>query len=147
DEDILNIKLQAALKAAAETDAALKGKGVLSSTMDNKSISEGVVELTVDEQMKRARAIENINASSFVQQDFKSTRVWGKSKYEAPTDTNRNGVDIDTSDLKLSIKVDDSWKNDPEKLVHPHLFENLEEKTEKWKEKLTLMRNSSVDVQ
>lgn len=41
--------------------------------------------LTVDEQMKRAQMIEDINSSSFVQQDFKSTRVFGKKNYEVIT--------------------------------------------------------------
>ncbi|GIY61163.1 hypothetical protein CEXT_22142 [Caerostris extrusa] len=138
-EGILSGKLQ----AAANSDNLKKEKDVFK---DNKSVSESLVELAVDDQ-KRVKAIEDINASSFVQQDFKSTRVWGKNKYEAPADSTQNGADTNSSDGKVHVKMDDSWKNDPEKLVHPQLLEGCQEKIEKWKETLARLRRIQVDMQ
>ena len=67
----------------ANADALLREKGLLSETSkDSKPLTEELVELTIEQQLKRAQAIEEINAPSFVQQDFKSTKVWGKMKHE-----------------------------------------------------------------
>lgn len=67
----------------ANADALLREKGLLSdASKDAKPLSEELVELTIEQQVKRAQAIEEINSSSFIQQDFKSTKVWGKIKHE-----------------------------------------------------------------
>lgn len=60
----------------ADADALLKERGLIPGS------TAAAAELSIDEQMRRVQTIDNINSSSFVQQDFKSTRVWGKSKYE-----------------------------------------------------------------
>ncbi|KFM75701.1 Serine/Arginine-related protein 53, partial [Stegodyphus mimosarum] len=110
----------------------------------DKPVSEAIVELTIDQQVKRAQAIEDINASSFVQQDFKSSRSWGKTKHEVPSDGSNN-VELEASVVQTSVTVDDSWKNNPEKLVHPQLSINLDKKKEQWKEKLASMRKQLLD--
>lgn len=66
----------------ANADALLREKGLLTETSKDKPFSEELVELTIEQQLKRAQAIDDINAPSFVQQDFKSTKVWGKIKHE-----------------------------------------------------------------
>lgn len=37
------------------------------------------------------------------------------ANFQAPSETNSNGIECEI----LSVKVDDSWKHNPELLVHP----------------------------
>lgn len=124
----------------------LREKGLLSEmSKDVKPITEELVELTIEQQLKRAQAIEEINSSSFVQQDFKSTKIWGKVKHEPPSEVNSNGIESEISGIKSSVKLDDSWKNNIELLIHPKLSEDLDKRNEKWRERLIVLREKFLN--
>lgn len=132
------------MKAAANADAELREKGLLSEAAREKKSPEKPDEVSVADQIKRAQIIDEINSSEFVQKEFISSSQWGENKTEVnPSSTSVNAVVTVPSDV--NFKVDDSWKTNPEILAHPKLFEDPEAKMKKWVTKLAAIRQKKLN--
>lgn len=134
------------MKAAANADAELREKGLLSETFQEKKSPEKPEEASVSivDQIKRAQIIDEINSSEFVQKEFISSSQWGKNKTEVNSSSTSVNVVV-TVPGDVNFKVDDSWKANPEKLAHPNLFDDPEVKMKKWVTKLAAIRQKKLN--
>lgn len=170
EEEVLKLKLQQALKAAANADAELREKGLLQNTITTTISTATTTTITnnqnqksniasVADQIKRVHAIEEINSPNFTQHSFVSGHSTTKSE---KSDNNGDihtaamfglsvyhplSTEIPVSNTGMNKSMRDVWKNDPEKLAHENLFEDLEVKTERWKKKLIALRRKKINTE
>lgn len=147
--DILKQKVQQAIKAAANASAELREKGLLSDVTP--------LTTSISDQLKRSQAIDDINAQSFVQQEFISSRqtnktITPKSEDTFDKDSHMSAIfglaapklGLNANSADASIKKLESWKENPEMLVHESLFVDQTGKQERWLKKLFMMRKKQI---
>lgn len=87
--------------------------------------------LSINEQMKRANDIQDINCSkNFEIKDFLSAQTISNQMKTMAT--------LSLSEIPLPPSL--NWKENPEIVLHPNLFESQEVKTERWIRKLMALR-------
>jgi len=132
-----------ALKAAAEADAQLREKGVLTSR--NRPTKEKTSEpLSFQEQINRSDAINQINAPGFAPQDF----ISNADKLQTNDPSGSSATDLFSYDNQQANKS--SITATMEKLVqcelaHENLFANKELRQEKWVRRLYTMRQKRLN--
>lgn len=136
------LRMQLALKAAAATDERLRKDGLIPGNVGRSMLS-------VEEQAKRAQAIADIDGEAFVQQNFLSNRA---EKTVSPTrESNSLATHENAMFSNLPIKVEDAQKKkkiqytDPETMMAKALYENQEDKMDRWIKKLSAMRRKKLE--
>lgn len=153
-EEQLKIKMQLALKAAAEADAQLREKGILPAGNETKEKAVTAAPLlTVQEQISRAQAIDVINAPEFQPQEFKSKKSLpkGSSLVNSPADDHSTAIFGSNMESKV---IEDRIVTKPnvildrlvrDQLVHENLFADATAKQERWVKKLYSMRQRRLN--
>lgn len=134
-------KLQMAIMAAAAADETLKSRGHLATNVGRKCES-------FEDQQKRANVIEEIDSGGFTQATFRSTRTEIPMPKGSATDASHAGAMFGGSTLVIanSKQLENisqkaySLAVDQDSFMHPYLFVSCEEKMDRWKKKLTEMR-------
>lgn len=135
------------MQAAAIASAELREKGLLSKGSPGGTNTPP----TVQEQMERAKMIEDINAPSFSQQAFVSKRKDEKKDGSAASkEMDPHSAAIFGSLESLVAASKDvvplcNWREKPELLVHENLMENAEAKLDRWKKKLAAERRKRIN--
>lgn len=127
-------RIQAALKAAAYSDDALK-------------LNRKAEEVSVGDQIKRAAAIEEIDSAGFVQSEFKSNRAEIPLPKENQMDVAHSKAMFANSKavpsiLRTSKRIFDP--NDPLNLISPNLAVTVADKMDRWKNKLQSLREKQL---
>ncbi|CAN7941253.1 unnamed protein product [Ixodes hexagonus] len=145
DADRLKLKIQQVMKAAANANAELSKKGLLPK---GSSGSQASTPPTMQEQLERARMIEDINAPSFSQQAFVSRA--GKKDGGTVKEVDNHAAAIFGS-LETLVAANKevvplcNWRENPELLVHENLMESSEAKLERWRKKLAADRRKRLN--
>lgn len=89
--------------------------------MDKKDVNQHDVMAAISDQIKRARAISDIDSESFTPQSFKSTKI-----HEAVVNSSGMGTEdkfeFGTSIERKTTQDEDLQKLAREGLIHPQLF-------------------------
>jgi len=96
----------------------ISDKQSIQSTNDIKTES-----LSFDDQLKRANEIQDIKSSDFEPKNFISAKTLAT---------------LSLTEIPLPSSLD--WRENPELVLHPNLFESNEAKMERWLRKLTALR-------
>uniref|UniRef100_A0A2R5LE72 Putative transcriptional coactivator caper rrm superfamily protein n=1 Tax=Ornithodoros turicata TaxID=34597 RepID=A0A2R5LE72_9ACAR len=144
DSDRLKMKIQQVIKAAANANAELREKGLLSEDAARAKLAAP----SVSEQIERAKIIDEINAPSFSQQAFVSRRKDEKKDSNKEVDEHTAAIFGSFESLVSATKEVVplcNWREKPELLVHENLLESQEIKIERWCKKLAAERRKRVN--
>merc|ERR1712098_1021791 len=98
--------------------------------------------MSIAENLKRARAITDIESESFVQQDFKSTRDVGN--IPIPSDNPNGEFEFGTSVEVKSKAEDDLEKLAKEGLINPLLFGDQEAREQRYLQHMWTIRQRAL---
>lgn len=144
DADRLKLKIQQVMKAAANANAELSKKGLLPKGSSNQTSTPP----TMQEQLERARMIEDINAPSFSQQVFVS-RAGKKDGGSLKEVDNHTAAIFGSLETLVAANKEVvplcNWREKPELLVHDNLMESSEAKLERWRKKLAAERRKRIN--
>lgn len=144
DADRLKLKIQQVMKAAANASAELSKKGLLPKGSSNQTSTPP----TMQEQLERARMIEDINAPSFSQQVFVS-RAGKKDGGSLKEVDNHTAAIFGSLETLVAANKEVvplcNWREKPELLVHDNLMESSEAKLERWRKKLAAERRKRIN--
>ncbi|KAM7302120.1 hypothetical protein ISCGN_017637 [Ixodes scapularis] len=144
DADRLKLKIQQVMKAAANANAELSKKGLLPKGASNQTSTPP----TMQEQLERARMIEDINAPSFSQQVFVS-RAGKKDGGSLKEVDNHTAAIFGSLETLVAANKEVvplcNWREKPELLVHDNLMESSEAKLERWRKKLAAERRKRIN--
>lgn len=161
-EEQLKLKMQLALKAAADADAALREQGILLGKgkawnyeeEEEKLASTRLPQLSGIEQMDRAKALDAINAPGFQQASFRTgsksvtpSQAGDKlslgnhdaAMFGVGTDPNIPGID------GFGIAAPTNIVIDKDSIAHENLFVDSSIKEERWIRKLMFMRQRKLN--
>ncbi|CAH1781093.1 unnamed protein product [Owenia fusiformis] len=147
------LRLQAALKAAAAADDKLKIQGRLKPDLG----------LDEEEEKFRKNAIECIENEGFFQQQFSSS-TWDQkdtkkkkitTEFEKENQHNKamfglvGQVKTERDEIKIELPISGEKPKiilaDTERICHPRLYNSMEERWDKWKLKLAAMRRRKLE--
>uniref|UniRef100_V5I294 Putative transcriptional coactivator caper rrm superfamily n=1 Tax=Ixodes ricinus TaxID=34613 RepID=V5I294_IXORI len=155
DADRLKLKIQQVMKAAGTNENAQRGrksnasaelskKGLLPKGSSNQTSTPP----TMQEQLERARMIEDINAPSFSQQVFVS-RAGKKDGGSLKEVDNHTAAIFGSLETLVAANKEVvplcNWREKPELLVHDNLMESSEAKLERWRKKLAAERRKRIN--
>jgi len=98
--------------------------------------------MSIAENLRRARAITDIESESFVQQDFKSTRDVGN--IPIPSDNPNGEFEFGTSVEVKSKAEDDLEKLAKEGLINPLLFGDQEAREQRYLQHMWTIRQRAL---